>query len=456
MKYPSVQPTILVVFGITGRLATEQLLPALCAMEKRGLLPEKFYVFGTSRRDINIRDIARSLSPSLAAGDKQAAKRLLARLKPLMLNATEPSDYPRLRAVLESHQQTEGVSCNLLFHLALPADAIPAAAEQLVASKVAKALTNGSTARIIVEKPYGASSSAAKHLVKILQRGFKDHNVYWVGHHSDNQIVDQIYTLRRNNPLLGSAWSARHIKAVDIVSLSDLPAASPAIDCQSAGVLNEVIGSSLLQLLTLTTMSLPRHLDESNLRKARLELLKGIKPLKRRAARGAIRAQYRSYRRDSGAKKSITETFASVPITIDQSGWRHARVRLTAGWALDKTEVRITIVFSDFAREEKQNVLALHIRPEAGITLTLSAQKPGAETPETIRLHESFAAPATLGAYGSQLLEAMSGVRRICPTSDEVLAYWHIIGPLAKRWAKNASGLIPYRVGGRPADIAAK
>jgi glucose-6-phosphate 1-dehydrogenase len=43
-------PTIFVIFGITGDLAQRKLLPSLLSLYSKKLLPEKFAIIGVSRR----------------------------------------------------------------------------------------------------------------------------------------------------------------------------------------------------------------------------------------------------------------------------------------------------------------------------------------------------------------------------------------------------------------------
>ena len=42
-------PTVLVIFGVTGDLSTAKLLPALCHLNQKGMLPEIFHTIGIAR-----------------------------------------------------------------------------------------------------------------------------------------------------------------------------------------------------------------------------------------------------------------------------------------------------------------------------------------------------------------------------------------------------------------------
>ena len=46
-------PFVLVIFGATGDLTNVKLMPALFNLFKQGNLPQDFFIFGFSRREIN-------------------------------------------------------------------------------------------------------------------------------------------------------------------------------------------------------------------------------------------------------------------------------------------------------------------------------------------------------------------------------------------------------------------
>src|SRR5260370_8938631 len=53
------EPSVLVMFGVTGDLARKKLLPAIYDLANRGLLPPGFSLVGFARRDWKDDDFAR-------------------------------------------------------------------------------------------------------------------------------------------------------------------------------------------------------------------------------------------------------------------------------------------------------------------------------------------------------------------------------------------------------------
>ena len=71
------QPSILVVFGVTGDLSQRKLLPALWDLYVKGALPEKFHIVGFSRRDWNDEEFQEYVKNVIAQAKGKVDKALL-------------------------------------------------------------------------------------------------------------------------------------------------------------------------------------------------------------------------------------------------------------------------------------------------------------------------------------------------------------------------------------------
>jgi len=47
-----ISPFVLIIFGATGDLTNVKLMPSLFNLFKQGILPQEFFIFGFSRREI--------------------------------------------------------------------------------------------------------------------------------------------------------------------------------------------------------------------------------------------------------------------------------------------------------------------------------------------------------------------------------------------------------------------
>src|ERR1700679_2742387 len=97
---PQLEPSIIVIFGITGDLAQRYLLPALYHLMKDGLLHEKTEIVGTSRRQIEAAEILNDtkLCSSEANGvcDPAALQKMRDHFHMVQLDPTDGDDYTKL------------------------------------------------------------------------------------------------------------------------------------------------------------------------------------------------------------------------------------------------------------------------------------------------------------------------------------------------------------------------
>lgn len=448
MKRTDVAPTILIIYGITGDLARKKLLPALYELEANRMLPDQLIIFGTSRREISKPDMLKLFQFSPA--DKQAAKRLIGRLRTVRFDITNPDDYPRLASALEQFEHTKRTPYNLLHYLAVPPTLFGDVIKHLGENRLSRTRDLATTSRLIIEKPFGWDLASAKSLASQLGKYFKEEQIFQVDHYLAKETVQNILAIRSDNPWLKELWTGKFIKEIHVKAYEKIGVEWRTDFYEQTGALRDMVQSHLLHLLATVAMPLPTHISAKSLAAARTQLLKQIKPLKRKRLKGAVRAQYRSYRKEVGNPESTRETFASIPLTIDRAMWRHTKIRLTTGKALDRQDTSIDIVFSDFGKKtESTNCLTLRIQPREGFTINLVTRKPGWGD-ETEHIHLDYTYPAGTpfrSAYASVLFNVLNGDRTIFPTNDSILAAWRIVDPLAKHWEREKVPLAQYRHG---------
>ena len=100
MKKPNgeLEPTLLTIFGITGDLAKQKLLPALYDLEKSRSLPKHFYIIGVTRRQFTKSDLSKQLKNQLQKNqikyDSRVVGRLIGRVHIARIEITKPAAYP--------------------------------------------------------------------------------------------------------------------------------------------------------------------------------------------------------------------------------------------------------------------------------------------------------------------------------------------------------------------------
>ena len=110
-------PTILVIFGITGDLSREKLLPALYHLHQDGLLPKKIAIVGFARSEFTHQSFRRRIKPKNIRSSSSWLK-FAKKIYYHRGDITEPSSFQSLADLLQG-LETRGHSCaNRLFYFA--------------------------------------------------------------------------------------------------------------------------------------------------------------------------------------------------------------------------------------------------------------------------------------------------------------------------------------------------
>ena len=70
-------------------------------------------------------------------------------------------------------------------------------------------------------------------------------------------MAQNILPFRSQNPIFASIWDRSHVQTIDIVASEKIGIEGRADFYEGVGALRDLIQSHLLQLLAITTMSLP-------------------------------------------------------------------------------------------------------------------------------------------------------------------------------------------------------
>lgn len=452
------QGSTLVIFGITGDLAQRKLLPALYHLAKQNLLPDTFKVVGVTRRNLTQADLEKSIRESVHRTGKQVHHEVLEKvvrmIEVFQMDLTNTDDYRRLRERLDALEDEAGMCMHRLFYLAIPAQTFEPLVNQLGAAGLNKSCQHGTGAsRLLIEKPFGYDLQSAGELIAALGKHFDEEQIYRIDHYLAKETAQNVLNFRFQNPLFRRVWDKASISSVMITAAEEIDIEGRATFYEQTGALRDLVQSHLLQLLALTTMEEPKTLDAGPIHEEKLRLLQNIKPIApNMVATQAVRGQYEGYRQEVNDQRSLTETFAALRLEIDNKRWRGVPILLRTGKALAEKVIDINIVFTDESELTRDNVLAIRIQPNEGISLRLQAKKPGlANEVETVQMDfcygRSFAGKDQPDAYERVLIDAFRGDKTLFATSDEVLASWRILENVIHEWSKNADDLHAYQKG---------
>ena len=456
-KVKQTNGTVLVIFGATGNLVQNKLLPAIYHLLKGKLVPNNFEVIFVSRnQEVTKEDILRKIDLQPMRQGQENIKEVIElfknRSRVIHLDSEKSEDFMDLKKMLGEIDVEKGVPQNHLFYLAIPPSIFKSVLTCL-ANAGLNTEDNGVSRRILVEKPFGTDLASAKDLIAFMKKYFDDSQVYRIDHDLAKETAQNLLTFRFSNPLIEGLWDRQFIDYIQITASEEVDIEGRAIFYEGMGALRDLIQSHLLQLMALTMMEVPHPMTAKDLHKEKLLLLKSIRPIKRRhVIEVAVRGQYKGYRQEVNNLRSNVETYAAVHLMVNNSRWGGVPVLLRTGKALKEKTTEITVVFKDRTRRKiKPNMLTIRIQPNEGIGIGLLAKKPGL-TDELQSVNMDFCYQTAFkevqpDAYEKVLVDAIMGDQSLFATSDEVLQCWKILQPILSTWEKNSKKLYEYNKG---------
>jgi glucose-6-phosphate 1-dehydrogenase len=168
------------------------------------------------------------------------------------------------------------------------------------------------------------------------------------------------------------------------------------------------------------------------------------------------------------ALDSRTETYVALKLGIDNWRWAGVPFYLRTGKRLSARTTEIAIqfrqapyaLFRDTPVERlPPNILTLRIQPDEGLSVSLSAKRPGSEIEiDGVALDFSyrdyFEPVATVG-YETLIYDCLIGDATLFQRADTVEAAWRAVQNLLDFWARNRPDDFPnYAAGSAGPDVA--
>jgi len=458
-------PTILVVFGATGDLMERKIVPALYHLREKARLPERFRTIGFARRDIGdepfrtrvCETVRRHHGGPLDEGDLHS---FASDFSYHQGHFDEEEAYGRLADLLNAIDDEWDVCANKLFYLAVPPEHYRTIFEHLAASGLTAACNangSGGWTRIIVEKPFGNDCRTARELDELLGSLFEEQQIYRIDHYLAKEMLQGMMSFRFSNNLFEPSWNNQAIDRIEIDLLETLGAESRGAFYDGVGALRDVGQNHLLQMLALITMAQPASMDADAIRAARVEALRGLRPLTtEQIAASTFRAQYDGYRDIPGvAPDSATETFFKVVTQLDSERWRGVPVVMRGGKRLGRVCKEMVVSFrrpqpcmcGDV--DDVRNRVTFRLEPTDSIAIGFWTKKPGFDTLLEQRdfsffLYEKEEKAQYVEEYAKLLADAVAGDQTLFVSTREVRAMWEFIDPIVQAWADGAVPLDHY------------
>lgn len=468
-------PCSFVIFGATGNLASNKLLPALYHLEAAARLSESLSLIAFSRREWTTdtwREHMRKVLKGKVKGslDTPVFERFIARFSYLQGDLNDVESYRTLARCLPP----ESACSTTVFYLAIKPAEFAAVIQNLEAVGLN---TPRGMNRVVIEKPFGEDIESAQMLNRLLHHHFDEEQVYRIDHFLGKETVQNLLVFRFANTLIEPLWNRNFIDHVQITVAESIGIEKRADYYDRAGALRDMLQNHLMQLLTVVAMEPPPALEADALRDEKVKVLRSIRPIAKRAVHAhAVRAQYAhgsiggqsvvGYQQEENVEpNSTTETYVAAKFYIDNWRWRGVPFYLRTGKRLAKQTSMIAIRFrhppQQLFRETPLETIApnwvlLSIQPEESMRMEIHVKQPGLDMDTRVmQMNASFLKTdeQTLDAYETLLLDVIEGDRSLFIRFDEVEWAWRVVDPILKYWAVEREYIPTYAAGSwGPAD----
>ena len=467
-------PCVLVIFGVTGDLATKKLMPAVYDLANRGLLPPGFALVGFGRRDWDHADFANVVHDAVQKGARtpfreEVWEQLSEGIRFVSGEIGSWDAFHQLAETISELDLERGTGGNHAFYLSIQPGLFETVVGQLQEHGLAEQHPDR-WSRVVIEKPFGHDLTSARELNRVVSEVFPSSAVFRIDHYLGKETVQNLLALRFANQLFEPVWNNHYVDQVQITMAEDIGIGGRAGYFDGIGIARDVIQNHLLQLLALTAMEEPTSFEARQLRTEKQKVLAATRPaadLDRDTARGAYAggwaggAKVRGYlEEDRIPSDSRTETYAAIRVDIDNRRWAGVPFYLRTGKRLARRVTEIALGFKQaphlpFATTDTAelgyNALVLRIQPDEGVTLRFGAKVPGTQM-EIREVNMDFGyggsfTESSPEAYERLILDVLLGDPPLFPQHEEVELSWAILDPVLEHWANRPDQPEPYEPG---------
>jgi glucose-6-phosphate 1-dehydrogenase len=461
------QPAGIIIFGASGDLTKRKLFPSLFRLFKHGMLPQHFFLLGTSRINFSLEQFRSVMHDAVQeAGpkdfDQAAWDDFAAHVYYSTFDYDDLSSYTKdlveILPRLEEKHQTRG---NRVFYLAIPPQVFEPVIHNLGTAGLNR--EDGGCSHIVIEKPFGRDLASARKLNQLVHTYFKENQVFRIDHYLAKETVQNILMFRFANSIFEPLWNRRYVDHVQITAAETLGVEHRAGYYEQAGIIRDMFQNHMYQLLCLTAMEPPAMFIADRVQDEKAKVLRSLRRgLPDRINDHIVLGQYGpgtiagrpvpGYIEEEGvSRNSWTPTYAAMKLFVDNWRWHDVPFYLRSGKRLANRKTEISIHFKEvpfsmfpdsISGPIEPNTLVLKIQPDEGLGLTFQTKQPGTKVClEPVQMTYSYPRGVLLDAYEWVLLDCMLGDHMLFMREDSVELAWSTLTPLLEDLG--SAGVVP-------------
>ena len=399
----------LVIFGSTGDLTFQKLLPALARLNHlANHLIQKIFLIGRQVKTLE-EYIAYGIDHGL---DAKVIMPLMDKLHYVFMQASEKDSYASLLPLLKPFQ-------GRYFYLATPPSMFHLITESLQGHGLIE--KSNPHHRCAYEKPFGENGSAAQVLNDLLHEVIDEHQLYRVDHYLAKPLIQQLIKIRMQWATVGmeNHWQSHAIERIQLVAHETVSILSRGKFYDATGAIKDMVQSHLLETLALLMMDLPTRIDDVDaIQHHKISFLTSLKPILDQVRVG----QYEGYQQELHVNpSSITETYALIPLMSNSPRWKDTTITIETGKKLDEKRTSIDVYLRDghLIQFQISPVVKVIIDHDWLTTLPLNL----ADHLRKLMVHPF----ATEDAYVTVFSDFFQGNQTLFPSNKEIEVTWELI-----------------------------
>ena len=322
-------PCGVVIFGVTGDLATQEADACDLRPGQPRTAAANFALIGFARRDWADEDFGKLVYDAVRTHARTPFRqevwdRLAEGIRFVQGTFDDEESFERLAETLQKLDAERGTGGNHAFYLSIPPKAFQQVCEQLQKSGLARP-QEGRWSRVVIEKPFGHDLDSAAELNGVVNSVFPEESVFRIDHYLGKETVQNILALRFANELYEPIWNNNYVDSVQITMAEDIGLGGRGGYYDGVGAARDVIQNHLIQLLALTAMEEPVSFSPHELQAEKIKVLSAtqlMQPLDQTTARGQYAAGWQGSEKVSVCSRRKGSRRSPPPRRTRRSRWR--------------------------------------------------------------------------------------------------------------------------------------